>query len=716
MNWRRSQPAFRIGAFLALIILGGLALRLLAVSWHALYPLSGDEEVFFEQARTFVQGGGYHDFEFMRGPLYPLFLAVIFRLFGAEISAARIVQALLSAATVPLIYLWVQRRHGTRAGLVAAALGALYFAFVVQTTVLLTEPLFLFLFALGWVLLDRGIERPAWWTSLATGALFGLATLTRSIGLPLVVLAAIGHAWGAARHRARDLPSSELAFRNSAAPADKATKRLSGRARLIVAALSVLAGAALVLLPWTARNALVHHAVILVDTTGTTNLWMDNDPLLGRDRVKAELLKYPEGERQGLAVREGIRAIAADPGRFLEKCWQEIKKFASLEYVDDFVARPAIWYPPGEVWSRILLGDALYLLILLAGLAGLAGSQTRSKGLDLLWLAYVPATTTLFHVELRYRLPFVLALLPYSAFALAHPRRVWSIQRTRPSRAVLAGLAVVVLVGILLAHANYPALSLQVTRKRLHVALGQRAMLRGDPHKAEEQARSALSVYPESAEAGVLLARALRAQGRVEEAEQALRRAIAYRSGHPHPHLLLGDLLHDQGETEEASEQLSYERTSLEDLQRWAWDNFAGPAPTALDLGSGLELGDILGWHLPERTSEGTSFRWSDERVSFRLAPPAGTGPARLTLRLAAGRPGDLPLPSAEVWLAGRLLARFPVENGWHSYTVEIEEPPAEGVLLVEVRTETFRPHQDDPYVADNRPLGAMVDWIRIMR
>ncbi len=664
---------------LFLIFLAALALRLLVCSWHQLYPLSGDEVAFFEQARTFVQGRGYPEQELMRGPLYPLFLTVAFRLFGAEVGVARLLQAGLGAAMVPLLYLWAGRRYGRTAGFLAAALGAAFFPLAVQATFLLTETLFLFLFLLGMVVWEG--KRPAL-RAFFTGLLFGMAALTRAVGLPLVLLAA-----------------GEAFF----SPGKKPT-----RFRL---ALLVLTGAALVIGPWTVRNAVVHRALILVDTTGSTNLWLDNDPDLGRDRVKAELLRYPEGERQSLALRRGLEAILSHLSWFLEKGWREIQKFFSLEYFDDFLARPAIWYPPGEVWARLLLGDGLYLLLLAAGLIGL--SLGRARLIDLLWLVYLLLTAALYHVELRYRLPFLVVLLPYAAAVLARPRQVWTSWRANLWRPVASGLVLLALGGLLLSHSNYPLLSVQIAAKRVALILGESALRQGDWAGAEGAARFALEVYPESAEARVLLARALRAEGRTEEAEAMLRQAIAYRSGHPHPHLLLGDLLRAQGRTEEAVRELAWEPTSLEDLQRWSWEHFTSPPSPNLDLGSGLELGFILGWHLPEREGEVT-YRWSDEKVLFRLAVPAGNTPLRLFLRLDAGRPTMLPLPEVEVWEDNRLLARFPVENGWHTYSVPLgSDDPGSAVNLL-LYAPTFRPHQYDPHLDDNRPLGVKVDraWL----
>ncbi len=724
----QSRPyiAWRSLLCLAGITLAALLFRLLVMQAHHLYPLGGDEIGFFEQARAFVQGKGYHDLPLMRAPLYPFFLAVLFRLLGAEVLAARLAQALLSTAVVPLLYLWAGRRHGHRAGLVAAALGGAFFTLVVQSTLLLTETLFLFLVVLGLVFVEWGggrpdrpeqdgrdpdgpdLARPApdrpeslsyrrgrrlgqpGWLPLLAGVVLGLAVLTRSAGLPLIGLAA-------------------LCYLLNPPPPPSLRRRLGP-------ALLVLAGSCLVIAPWTVRNAIVHRALILVDTTSSVNLWLDNDPDRGRDAVKAELLQYPEGERQSLALRQGWRSILAHQDWFWKKCWREVQVFFSLEYFDDMLRRPAIWYPSWEVWARVLLGDGLYLVLLFGGLAGLWAVRTRSRLPDLLWLLYVPLSTALFHVELRYRLPFLLFLIPYAAALLAdYPERMRFLQR-RAGRAVGAALSVVLVGAVLLSHANYPRLSGQIAAKRVYVALGQAALRRGDLEGAAGHARAALQAYPESAEARVLLAQALQREGRMEEAVAVLEEAIAYRSGNTHPHLLLGDILRTQGRLEEAAAELAYESRSLEDLQRWAWEKMASPVPSALDLGSGLELGHVRGWHLPERTAEGVTFRWSDEQVRFRLVVPEGEGRCRLILRMSAGRPGDMPLPHVHLRAGSQEWAPFTVENGWHVYSLDVGDPPAGMVLEFLLESETFRPHQYDRYLDDNRPLGVMVDAVWLER
>jgi tetratricopeptide (TPR) repeat protein len=335
--------------------------------------------------------------------------------------------------------------------------------------------------------------------------------------------------------------------------------------------------------------------------------------------------------------------------------------------------------------------------------------------LDLLWLAYLLFTAALFHVELRYRLPFLVALIPYAAVVLAHPRATWAGLRRRWPRLALAAAALLALAGLLLAHANYPLLSYRVAAKRVRLVLGEGALARGDVTGAEAHARAAIAVYEESSEARVLLARVLWLEGKPDQAETALRQAIDYRSGHPHPHLLLGDLLRAENRAEEAVSELAYERNSLEDLQCWLWERAGTPVPKTLDLGTGLELGFVHGWHLPETTGDGTTFRWTDESVTFRLAAPGGdSAPLQLTLRLAAGRPEGEPLPQVEVYLEGKRLGAFTVENGWHTYNLEIPAVPPGSILLFELRSTTFRPHAYDPHLDDNRALGVMGEQLSV--
>ena len=205
--------------------------------------------------------------------------------------------------------------------------------------------------------------------------------------------------------------------------------------------------------PWTARNYATYGALILIDTTGAENLWLDNNPAgsapgdpLGREAAKKQLyaLGDDRAARQRLATANGTAAICTHPAWFLQKAWGEAQQFFALEYFDDMRARRAIWVPPLEVWLRLALGDGLWLLLLFGGAIGLWLAPTKDEGrktkapnvssslvlrlsvvesptprwLFVPWVLYILLTSMLFHVELRYRLPIYPALLPYAAWTL----------------------------------------------------------------------------------------------------------------------------------------------------------------------------------------------------------------------------------------------------------------------------------------------------------
>ncbi|KPV43738.1 hypothetical protein SE17_44290, partial [Kouleothrix aurantiaca] len=160
------------------------------------------------------------------------------------------------------------------------------------------------------------------------------------------------------------------------------------------------------------------------------------------------------------------------------------QKFFALQFFDDMRARRAIWVPPAEVWLRVLLGDGMWLVLLLGGAAGLwlfreprtenrepVGGRAAARGswfsvlrsgvadarwVFVPWALYTLFTAMLFHTELRYRLPLYPVLLPYAAWALVRTAD-WRALRSawRGVRLVGAALTVAALVGITLLHAPY---------------------------------------------------------------------------------------------------------------------------------------------------------------------------------------------------------------------------------------------------------------------
>lgn len=726
---------------LALITLAGLGLRLLVWRWREFQPLGGDEQEYFNTALILLREWRYQELLFMRPPLYPLFLAASIVLVDSLVQHLRLVQVLVSTATVPVAYLLSREvalaldRPSTparRAGLAAALLAALSYTLTANATELLAETLFLFALTTSFWLLVRAGRHAAAWRAGVAGMTVGLASLVRSMVLPLLPLGGLwllvgrgGPAWRRA-----------VAF--------------------------ALAGC-LVILPWTFRNYLVYGGLILIDTTGAENLWLDNDPA-GREAVKGQLFALGEDRlaRQQLAAREGWAAIRDDPARFAAKARGELLRFFALEHTDDMRARPQIWVRPADVWLRLILGDGLWLLLALAGSYGLARGVLPQSGagegwraglrspawLLAPWALYVILTTLVFHVELRYRLPLYPALLPFAGLTLAGQGALFAarqaplpgasrpatpqapgaapgatsapVQRgagrrtngARPSMhsyvALLAPLAVLTLT---LLHVNYVALGWHLGWKHWHLARAEAALERGDAASARRAAEAALERDEGSALARIALARADLLSGDLPAALAHLDDAVVVMPDHPRARVLRGDARRALGDTAGARADLAYETASLQDLQHWLWERCVTPPPARLPLGDGLDLGFIAGFHGLRSGEE--EFRWTTGAARVRLRHAGGAGEVRL--RLASGRPAGAAPVTVTLWAGSTPVGQAEIGAEWSEHTFTLPAGTGTGdEIVLELRAPTFTPREFDRASPDGRRLGVKLAVVEV--
>jgi 4-amino-4-deoxy-L-arabinose transferase-like glycosyltransferase len=243
---------FRLALALVLVValLGRLAV--VEVRQHNYRPLS-DALDYDRHAVSIATGHGYPQTipvffgsgpTAFRPPAFPYFLAGVYKVSGTSSqhdrwTAGLIAGALMGMLSVALIALLALEVWGRRVALVAAALAAVYLPFISVGTSLLSESIFI-PFELGAALAAlryrRAPHRYRW--AIAAGALCGLAVLTRSNGLYLLLPIAIA-LWSGGRR---------LSWRELAAPA------------------VAVACAALTVAPWTIRNAVVMHSFIPVST------------------------------------------------------------------------------------------------------------------------------------------------------------------------------------------------------------------------------------------------------------------------------------------------------------------------------------------------------------------------------------------------------------------------------------------------------------------
>jgi 4-amino-4-deoxy-L-arabinose transferase-like glycosyltransferase len=238
-------------------------------------------------------------------PGLPLFVAGLYGLSGGiHPTFALVVLALLGAAAIPLTYLLGLRMVGPVAGLIGAAVLAIYPALLDYQGLLLTEPLAAFLLSAALVTFLHAADRPSPWRWLASGALLGALALVRPEYLAVAVL----------------LPLAWL-FREG----------LRGQLRRSAALAGVsLLGTALVLAPWTIRNAIVLDRAVPVSTGGGKALFIGT--YLDADGDGPKLRELLLSERPALREQLSRGGSVDDPNRFVLE--RVLNRVAAERYPD----------------------------------------------------------------------------------------------------------------------------------------------------------------------------------------------------------------------------------------------------------------------------------------------------------------------------------------------------------------------------------------------
>lgn len=393
-----------------------MALRV-AGAWVLEHPLDSDALAYFTMAQGLAERGELADIYGQKAFYsagYPLLLAPFFKAFGSSVGAAIAVNLLLSAVSIGLIYRLTIALSGHRgAGLIAAAIYALWFPGVWNATMLakenLSTPLLLGI-ALCAIAIARG-DRPAG-IALIAGLLWGTALVTGGSALLVCfgVVAALLMLWRA-QHRFAPAFSAGLCF---------------------------AIGAALVLAPWLyATNQMVGRPVLT--TNAAFNLYLGHNPAatgkfvsiadtpLAKD-WEATRLRLGEVANADRLQAEALDWIEANPGRTVELAALKLAYFwqPNLPDANDFAASKTLA-------SIRLFEVAQYMLILLVGLLAFRSRRIASDGKWIFaamiagfWLTHAAA-----YIIVRYRDPAIPLFIIMAAIPVAAWVEQLSAQRAR---------------------------------------------------------------------------------------------------------------------------------------------------------------------------------------------------------------------------------------------------------------------------------------------
>jgi 4-amino-4-deoxy-L-arabinose transferase-like glycosyltransferase len=393
------RGSFRVR--LAAIVAGAVALRLLYVLVLARHvPMAGDSQFFNAEANLVANGKGYVEpfVEAAYGisvptaahpPLYPTVLAGMSFLGFDGVLAHRALGALLGGGTIVLIALLGRRIGGERVGLVAAAVATLYPLLVAADGAPMSESLYGLLIAACLLVALKLHEHRTVRLAAALGALIGLAALTRSEALLLLVL--VG------------LP-------------------LTGRA--LKPAVALIAACVLVLTPWTVRNWSAFDRFTLISHNDSTVLagancakaYYGSDLGGWRFDCISPRRTFREGVQAARWRREGIDYATGHAGR-----WPALVPVRVLRTWDLWQPRRQVESAEGRArWAEIA-GVAAYYLLLPLAIGGGVLLWRRNRGMAAILLApalLVTLSSAIGYGNPRFRHAFELSIVVLAALAL----------------------------------------------------------------------------------------------------------------------------------------------------------------------------------------------------------------------------------------------------------------------------------------------------------
>jgi 4-amino-4-deoxy-L-arabinose transferase-like glycosyltransferase len=310
----------------------------------------------FPNAQPFVP-------EVIRTPVYPLFLATIYKVAGTGQLPVALAQTVLFAAVCVLVYFIALRVANERVAAIAAIATALFSPFPYFGALVMTELWTTFLFTLSIWMAIRAIESKSTASFAALGVLLGLTALSRpAFWLFPVALAATGLVLFRSA-RVRNPPSVS---------------------HWIV----MLAASALTLLPWFSYNYVTLGRLTISPAGGIgRGIWEGQWQATWSGRLQNELTKVAEATDDRALLDQRVQAIADR---------EHMPPAPMLEYVHQWQDIRRIWTMPTDPHDHAaarIAADKEYLRVGLENLRNDSAShliRRLARGVFLLWAGEIP--------------------------------------------------------------------------------------------------------------------------------------------------------------------------------------------------------------------------------------------------------------------------------------------------------------------------------------
>ena len=534
-------------AFTPKLLLIGIAiipllLRLLYIAQIASTPLfhglAMDSEAYDSFALQMLKGNFVHQDSIYLNPLYPVFLAIIYLIFGHSQFPVAVFQSVLDSSSCLIIYYIASTLFTTPVGIIAAFFYAFYGIAIFYTGILLSPTIEIFstLLLITSLLLA---ERKGWLGFfLISGIVLGTVTLLRpNIGLfllflPLWCWTSLKNKWGIRRS-------------------------LQGIFLLLI-------GFFIVSSLITVRNYMIEKR-LSISSLGGINFYIGNNP----KATGLFMCPYGISDSPIEEIKSSIYYAEKETGKKLTPSQaSHYWLFKGLMFIKDnpldalflFLKKCALFWRKEEIPLNInyplsrsfapLLQLPLISFGIIAPLAllGIILSLRKKNSILLLTLftfSYM-LSVILFFVSARYRLPIVPSLIIYSSYAL-----IWYMKKIR-AKEINALAPSTLLLAVLFIFINKNFNCFKLHSESHYNNLAKIYYQQGEFDEAIVTLKEALAVAPRNAETHSNLGIIYRKQGLIEEAIKEYKEATALDYHCAEAHLNLGFVYDEKGLLDEA--------------------------------------------------------------------------------------------------------------------------------------------------------------------
>jgi 4-amino-4-deoxy-L-arabinose transferase-like glycosyltransferase/Flp pilus assembly protein TadD len=383
-----------------------------------------DAEGYHLKALKLLTKGWLGDSAFYQAPLYPYFLAMIYKIFGQKILIVQGIQIALSTGTVWLIYKIGESLFNRKVAILSAVFCAIYGPFIFYSILVLKVTLSLFFSCLFILALLRSCDSSKNSTIFFGGILLGINIALRGNYLLLYPATAL---W--------------ILF---AFPKIKAGKRLIN---LFIFTL----GMTLCVFPMTLRNYILSGDVVVTSYQAGANFYIGNNPdAKGNYTVLEYVRANPEFEetdfRRKAETLEGQPLKPSEVSRFWFKKTLNFITNYPTKFIQLLGTKSFLFFNNYEIPDNY---DYQFLKTLIPSLNagilsfGIVFLLAASGIILFLWtgpkfyliygfIVTYAASVILFFVTSRYRIPIAPILLPFAAtFALSGIKQIRNINQKR---------------------------------------------------------------------------------------------------------------------------------------------------------------------------------------------------------------------------------------------------------------------------------------------